>query len=238
MLDLIDLLRARELITVAEIAAELGVSARTVLRDLATLRERGWPIAAEPGPGGGVLLTRDRGLSAANLGLHEVASLWLAAQLSAEASALPWSASARAALDKIIASLPAPRAKVLRQLLRRVIVGPPATPRVRESLGRASSELLVAFEEAFARGLCLEFDYVDRNGARSHRLVEPHGLLVEPPAWYLLVLDLASGEARMFRMDRIRRPKVHEGRSFFPNFEGLRRQVEAQRACAAQRGAP
>ncbi|MGH9198364.1 MAG: helix-turn-helix domain-containing protein [Acidimicrobiia bacterium] len=42
-MELADRLRNRAETTVGELALELGVSSRTVLRDLATLRERGLP---------------------------------------------------------------------------------------------------------------------------------------------------------------------------------------------------
>jgi predicted DNA-binding transcriptional regulator YafY len=229
VLDLLEYLRAHDATTVAVIARDLDVSARTVLRDLATLRARGWPIRAEGGPGGGVLLDRDRGVSAVHLSGDEIASLWLAAQLSASLSVLPWSAAARSALDKAFASLPPGRARTLRQLLRRVVVGRPATPRVRQELASPPPELLSSFEAAFAQDACLAFAYTDRHGRTTERVVEPHGLLLEAPAWYILARDTATAEARMFRMDRVRRARVLPDRKFKPDFEGLRRQAHAQR---------
>lgn len=224
VLDLLDFLRAHEIVTVNEIAAGLAVGRRTVLRDLATLRDRGWPIRAESGPGGGVYLDRGRGVATVHLATEGIVALWVASRLSASATQLPWSASARGALDKIFASLPEDRRRHLRRLVSRVVLGPPATARVRAELGKPSPELLTAFEQAFAADFCLGFDYVDRHGQRSRRVAEPHGLLVETPAWYLLTRDAESGQPRMFRMDRIRSPKALHERPFVPDFEGLKRQ--------------
>jgi predicted DNA-binding transcriptional regulator YafY len=225
---LLEFLRAHEATSVAVMARELAVSRRTVLRDLATLREQGWPIRTDTGPGGGVLLDRDRGLSAVHLSIDEIASLWLAAQLSASASPLPWGRAARSALHKAFASLPQARARLLRHLVRRVLVGRPASARVRENLGRAPEDLVEAFERSFAHQSCLAFDYGDRRGKVTRRIVEPHGLLVEAPAWYVLARDTATGEARTFRMDRIRRARVLLERTFVPDFEGLWRRTQAQ----------
>jgi predicted DNA-binding transcriptional regulator YafY len=66
-MELADLLRGRDTTTVAELAAELDVSRPTLLRDLASLRERGLPIAGDAGPGGGVRLEGDRGASGGSL---------------------------------------------------------------------------------------------------------------------------------------------------------------------------
>lgn len=239
VMDLLELLRGRDVCAVEALARELQVSRRTVLRDLATLRGRGWPIRSEAGPGGGVFLDRDRGVTAVHLSLDELVGLWVTARLAGSATALPWSAAARAALDKVLASVPRERARGLRQLLRRVVVGAPATERVRATLGTGSPELLVAFERAFGASRCLAFEYVDRHGRASARLVEPHGLLVEPPAWYLLTRDTSTGLARAFRMDRVRGARL-SARTFTPDFEGLQAQHDAQRAqeAAARGGAP
>lgn len=224
VLDLLDFLRAHEIVSVSVIAAELGVARRTILRDLATLRDRGWPIHAESGPGGGVYLDRGRGVATVHLGTEGIVALWVASKLSASATQLPWSAAARGALDKIFAGLPESRRRQLRRLVSRVVVGEPASAQVRADLGKPSAELLTAFEKAFASDRCLGFGYVDRHGERTQRIAEPHGLLVETPAWYLLTRDAQSGQPRMFRMDRIRSPKVLIDRPFVPDFEGLKRQ--------------
>jgi len=42
--------------TIAELASEIGVSRRTVLRDIAALRDEGFVIHSEPGRGGGLQL--------------------------------------------------------------------------------------------------------------------------------------------------------------------------------------
>src|SRR4029079_13177360 len=100
MFALLEFLRAHEATSVAVVARELAVSRRTVLRDLATLRGQGYLIRSDTGPGGGVLLDRDRGLSAVHLTVDEIASLWLAAQLSASARPLPWGRAAPSALGQ------------------------------------------------------------------------------------------------------------------------------------------
>lgn len=224
-----DHLRAHEATTVAELAAALGVSARTVHRDLATLREQGVPISSDSGPGGGVRLERARGLTAVHLSLEEMVALWLAANLSATATSLPWGRAARSGLEKLFASVPRERARSMRELCRRVVVGRPASPRILAELGTPPEELLAVFERAFARKVCLSFEYRDRHGQPSRRLVEPHGLLVETPAWYVLALDVEKSAARMFRMDRIRRARLVPERSFIPDMEGLKARALAQR---------
>jgi predicted DNA-binding transcriptional regulator YafY len=222
---LLELLRGTDSTTVDAAAAELRVTGRTVLRDLAVLREAGFPIRGEAGPGGGIRLERDRGVTAVHLREDEVAALWLAARLSASVSRLPWNGAARAALDKLFASLPRERARSVRALVGRVHVGRPATARVVAELGPPPAELLGAFEAAFGRKVCLAFDYRDRHGRETRRCVEPHGLMVEAPAWYVLARDTATGAARLFRMDRIRGARPVPERAFVPDFAAVCREA-------------
>lgn len=225
LLQLTDLLRGREETTINDLAGELGVHRRTVLRDLAALRERGMPIAGEAGPGGGVRLEGDRGLAAVHLSLTEVVAIWLAARLSRGASDLPWGEAATSGMAKLLASLPAAKARALRSLCRRVIVGQPASATIRASAGQSSPELLTLFEEAFSKGLGLGFHYTDRAGQTSSRRIEPHGLLVQTPVWYVLARDLDKAMPRMFRMDRVARPRILTWVVFRPDVRVIRDQL-------------
>jgi len=224
-MDLADLLRGRAETSVGHLAQELGVSERTVLRDLAALRERGLPIAGQVGPGGGIRLEGSRGLTAVHLALTEVVAIWLAARVSRQASDLPWSQAASSGLAKLLASLPKPKAAQLRELCRRVFVGPPASADIQASAGRPPAELLRLVEEAFSRRIGLGFHYVDRQGQRTDRRVEPHGLLVDPPVWYLLSRDADKGLPRTFRIDRISRPRLLPEVQFRPDLRLVREQL-------------
>ncbi len=215
--ELLDRLRRTETTTVAQLAEDLGVSPRTVYRDVAALRHRGHAIQADPGPGGGVRFDGTRGVTTVHLTLAEVVTLWLSARLSQGASDLPWSGAADSALAKLLASLPHTKGRELRALCRRVVVGPPSSTGVSASAGRPPPELLRLFEHAFSVGVALGFAYADRMGQQSQRRMEPHGLLVRSPVWYVLARDVDKAEPRMFRMDRISRPRLLETIRFRPD---------------------
>lgn len=218
-MEVIDHLRGADSTTVDRLAAELDVTPRTIHRDLATLRARGMPISGETGPGGGVRLEGERGVTAVHLSVSEVVTMWLAARLSQAASDLPWSGAASSGLAKMLASLPRAKAADLRAICRRVIVGPPASATIRLGAGKAPLELLALFETGFSSGLGLGFRYQDRESNRSVRRVEPHGLLVQSPVWYVLGRDVDKDAPRMFRMDRISAPRLLEDVRFRPSAE-------------------
>jgi predicted DNA-binding transcriptional regulator YafY len=224
LLELAELLRRHDSVTIATLAERLGVSGRTVFRDLASLRARGLPISGDSGPGGGIRLDPAH-RSAVQLSVTEIAGLWLAARLAREASALPWSDAATTSLSKLLASLPIGKADDLRRLCRRVIVGPPASVAIRAGAGAAPPELLRMFEDAFSSGQTLRFSYINKSGEESRRTVEPHGLLVQPPIWYILAWDVGKKQPRTFRMDRILRPRIWQTTKFRPDINIVRVQV-------------
>ena len=72
---LVGLLRQDEIWTMKRLAEQLEVSDRTLLRDINELRDQGYPIEAERGPGGGVSLNRRWGIDKLRLNQEEVISL-------------------------------------------------------------------------------------------------------------------------------------------------------------------
>ena len=224
LLELTDLLRRGGATTIEDIARQLGVSGRTVFRDIASLRTRGLPILGDAGPGGGVRLDPAH-RAPVHFTITEIVGIWLTARLARETSDLPWSHAATNALSKLLTSLPAARAEDLRRLCRRVIVGPPASDKTRGGAKNPPSELLRIFEDAFSNGQTIKFDYVDKNGGISRRTAQPHGLLVQPPVWYILSWDVNRREPRTFRMDRISRPRIWPTTTFRPDLEIVRVQV-------------
>lgn len=183
------------------LAAELGVSPRTVFRDLAALRGRGVDIRGDPGRGGGVSLDPRAAPAKVELTWEEAVGLVLTAALGAAAGA-PFGGAARRATQRIQGTLPGPEARALRRLAGRLVLGPPASAAVVASLRPVSDGVVRHLERAFAEDRVLRFSYVDRRGERSRREVEPCGILAQPPAWYLLGVD-ERGRDRMFRLDRL-----------------------------------
>ena len=216
-MELVEHLRGVDTTSVPALAQALSVSPRTIQRDLATLRARGLPVISEAGPGGGVCLKRARGVSAVHLSLAEVVTLWLSAQIAQKTSALPWSSAARSGQAKLLSALPPQRARQLRALQKRVVVGPPASALVQAQAKAPPPQLLQLFEEAFFQSCALRFSYTDRAGQRTRRTVEPHGLLVQSPVWYILARDVAKDAARMFRMDRVSMPRLQPEHRFSPD---------------------
>lgn len=204
---LIAQLRASGSASMGELAAELGVSVRTLRRDVASLRSRGMDIEGERGRGGGIRFARFAPLPPLRLEEEEAVGLWLSVQMARRAAGLPFSRGGGAGISKVLAALPDTRRRQLRRLCERIVVGSPASASLRASAGEICPTLLDAFERCFREQVCLGFQYTDRVGATTQRRVEPHGIYVELPLWYVLAVDLDKQAPRMFRMDRIAQPR-------------------------------
>src|SRR6266480_5629664 len=110
---LLRLLRRRADWTAAGLARELGVSRRTVLRDLGALREAGFDLDTFSGPGGGVRLNPASVMITSQLRTSEVVALIVSVEIARAAKTVPFAAGAQQALAKIERAPPVARAAAL-----------------------------------------------------------------------------------------------------------------------------
>ena len=207
-------LRRNGTATIADLAAAVGASRRTVLRDISALRDEGFVIHSEPGRGGGLQLDPQSVQTTARLSVAEVFALLISVASMRAAGSLPFAGLADAGLAKIEKALPPDKLRDLRRFLDCLYVGQ-LSPLVDISdMAAMDSALLPAFETAFLERRRLRMRYVDANGAASERHVEPQAMLILPPLWYLVAWDPARQDYRHFRMDRISQPEIDEGATF------------------------
>lgn len=224
-LDLVaHLLRDRPGVTVAEVAAELGVSVRSVFRDIARLRDRGYPVEGERGRGGGLRLPAQWGLGRVQLSREEALGSLLGLAV-AEKLAFPMLASGmRTARRKIAGAFPAHDRRLLAPLRSRILVGSPASMAVRNSYTTPAPSVMRSLQAGFVDERVVTIAYLDEQGRATTRRVEPHVLLINWPAWYLLGHDHLRAASRTFRLDRITRVDVEPAR-FRPRPGDLAREL-------------
>jgi predicted DNA-binding transcriptional regulator YafY len=207
-------LRRNATSTVANLMKEVGASRRTVLRDISALRDEGYVIHSEPGPGGGLQLDPQSVQTTTRLSVAEVFALLISVASMRAAGGMPFSELADAGLAKIEKALPSDKVRDLRRFMDCVYIGKLAPQVDISDMGSMDPALLPAFESAFLQGQRLRFQYRDAKGSETSRDVEPQAMLILPPLWYLVAWDPARDDFRHFRMDRISTPEVVEGTSF------------------------
>jgi predicted DNA-binding transcriptional regulator YafY len=209
-------LRRKGTSTVGDLAQEIGVSRRTVLRDIGALREQGYLVHTECGRGGGVGLDPQSVRTTARLEVPEVFALLLGVAAMRAAGSLPFGDLADSGLARIEGALPPDKLRDLRRLLGCLQVGRLSPQQDISDLGPMDVALLPAFETAFLSRVLLRFEYRDAKGCETDREVEPQAMLILPPLWYLVGWDPARGDFRHFRMDRIIEPEPILGTTFRP----------------------
>lgn len=194
--------------TVAGLAEELGVSVRTVSRDIEVLRARSIPIETERGRGGGIRIQRDWGLGKIHLSYTEAVEL-LVSLAVAEQSGSPMFMSQLVKIRrKLVASFgPQLRPKV-KQLKARILIGRSASSRVLETFADPRPKALSQLYESFLLRRPLEIRYRDMQEKQTTRSIEPHYLMFASPVWYVLAWDRMRDQSRTFRCDRIERAEA------------------------------
>ncbi len=205
------LLAEREYTTAADLAADLGVSVRTLHRDLATLRDLGVPIAGLSGRGGGVHLERGWSLGRVHLNESEAMGLLLALAIAEQVGSPLLLGDLRSIERKVTQAFAPSQTSRIRGLRRRVITGGPASSAVRAGYVVPSPAVTRPLLEAFIARRPLDIGYRDRGGTPSARSIEVHHLYYSLPVWYALAWDRLRGDIRAFRIDRIATATVAAG---------------------------
>jgi len=190
-------LRGRRTGVTAEALAErFGVTIRTVYRDLDALREASLPVGAERGRGGGYALDRSYSLPPVNFTAREAALLVALGRFAINTRLLPFTDTLECALDKVRAAL---STSAQRELLTRLkelsFHGVPALP--------SKKAVRAALERAWFEQQPLRITYVDGNFIESKRDVRVEGVLMDRHETRVDTFELATGERRHFRLDRI-----------------------------------
>jgi predicted DNA-binding transcriptional regulator YafY len=197
LLRLLSLLQARPAWTAPQLAERLAVTERTVRRDVARLRDLGYPVDAEPGPHGGYRLGRGGALPPLLLDDDEAVAVAVGLRAAADGSVVGLDDATVSALAKLAQVLPA-------WLATRVAAVHGATTELRgRDPDRVDADLLVSLAQACRGGERLRLAYADRQGRASERLADPLRLVRAGPRWYLVARDLGRDAWRTFRVDRV-----------------------------------
>ncbi|WP_033214621.1 helix-turn-helix transcriptional regulator [Kitasatospora phosalacinea] len=194
------LLQSTPGLTAAELARELEVSERTVIRDVQALQEAGVPVRSERGRAGGYRLAPGHRTRLTTLHPTEAETLYLSGLPSALRD-LGLSDAADTARLKLSATLLPSLRAAAESSARRFHLDAPAW--FREP---STPELLPELARALWADRAVEFAYA-RPGREpgAARRVEPYGLVLKAGVWYLVsrVPDAAGSTFRTHRADRI-----------------------------------
>ena len=208
--ELTGLLRSGDHHVANDLAEQLGVSKRTLMRDLEILKDRGFPIETEQGRGGGLRLHRHWGIGKLHLSYKEVIDLLLSLAVMEKLGSPIFLGNLKAIRNKLALSFPQEQRSKVETIRKRLLIGDLASAQVMESYPNPVIPAANTIYESFFEMKMLEIVYSDASGRRTRRTVEPQYLMLNWPVWYLLAWDHLRVDVRCFRMDRIAAAKVTE----------------------------
>src|SRR6478736_6152979 len=199
LLEMLSLLQGRRDWPGAELADRLGVSGRTIRRDIERLRELGYPVESLSGPAGGYRLRAGTAMPPLLLDDDEAIAIAVGLRTAARASVTGIEETSVRALVKLEQVLPA-------HLRRRVQALGAVTSTLTYGGGpTADPQVLTQLAAACRDRERLRFAYRGRDTTESRRIVEPHTLVNLGRRWYLVAWDCDRDDWRTFRVDRLTR---------------------------------
>ncbi|MCB9393672.1 MAG: YafY family transcriptional regulator [Acidimicrobiaceae bacterium] len=215
LLALLGLLQHRAHWPADELAERLGVTARTVRRDVVRLRGYGYPVEAFAGHGGGYQLGRGARLPPLLLDDDEVLAIAVGLGAVGGLAIAEIDQASLSALAKLEHLMPVRLRSRLEALEAAIATVGPAAGNPAATTPVIDRRTLTSIAHAVHQRTVLEFDYVDGREARSRRTVEPARLVRAGLRWYLAAFDVDRDDWRTFRLDRIGAVEVSD-RRFVP----------------------
>lgn len=199
LLELLALLQVPRGWPGGELSERLGVSRRTVRRDVDRLRRLGYPVQADAGRHGAYRLVAGSAMPPLLLDDDEAVAIGVGLRVIASQPIERLEEVSVRALAKLEQVLPGRLARRVRGLGRATVSGA-------DGHAAIDPDTLVAFALGIDARERIRFGYRDRGGTVSRRLVEPHHLVCLRQRWYLVAFDLRRGDWRTFRLDRVEEP--------------------------------
>lgn len=185
LINIVMMLLAQETISAQTFADLFGVSKRTILRDMAHLSAAHIPVVATRGVNGGFHLLDTYKFDKRLLTVQDLQNILTAVQ---GLDALLVDPAVAATLAKISGLLPTEATGTLA---------------VDFAGAKNLASVVQTLQAAIREHRVVAFDYYDRNGVATSRLVEPYQLLWRNTSWYLVGYATERAAYRTFRVSRL-----------------------------------
>ncbi len=208
---LIGLLRSEEHWTTAGLREQLGVSQRTLMRELAELRNAGYPIESDRGRGGGIRLDGRWGIERLTLNHQEVVELILSLAIVESLQSPLLTGNLRAIKQKLFQAFPQKQRSQVSTIRKRIMIGDNAGANLVSDYAVPAPAISECIAEAFLGRSLVEISYQSEAGEWTERVIEAQYILLNWPIWYIIAWDHLRSTSRVFRIDRIKGARIVEG---------------------------
>lgn len=197
LFQIVQTLRGRRLTTAAMLAERLGVSERTIYRDIRDLSLSGIPVEGEAGIG--YRLDSNFDVPPLMFTAHEVEALIAGIRLLKTWGGDALATAAESAQEKLVAAL-SPERRLTAEATR--IFAPDFGTR------RAVRAIFDQMHAAQRQRRVLHLHYTDEQDRQSQRNVQPLGLFFWGEVWLLVAWCEQRDDYRCFRLDRCQQVEI------------------------------
>jgi predicted DNA-binding transcriptional regulator YafY len=201
--QILGLLKSDGCWTTESLASSLNVSCRTLVRDIAVLREQGYPIESSRGKGGGVAMRGRYGIGKLLLSDEEVIHAIVAFAIAEKVQSPLLTESMESLRNKFALFLGDKQQTRVNSVRKRILIGDNSSEKILSSYTPSYKSIPSFVTQSFFNLELLDIKYVSETKIQTCRIIEPHFLLLNWPIWYVLAWDVAKSAVRMFRVDRI-----------------------------------
>jgi predicted DNA-binding transcriptional regulator YafY len=201
--QIVDCLRSEDYWTSKRLCNQLDISYRTLMRDLAELKEAGVPVVSEKGRGGGISIVGRWGLNKLQLNNSEVITLLISLAITESIKSPILVDNIHSIKNRISSAFPIEQQQIISKMRKRILIGRNASEHVLQSYSTPKKTVLVDLTDSFFNLTKIKIKYKTAKNEITERLIEPQMLCLEFPVWYFLSWDELRQSVRLFRIDRI-----------------------------------
>jgi len=189
LLSIIVILLRKKIVSTTEFAQLFNVSNRTILRDMETLSLSNIPIYAVSGVNGGYGIMEEYKFDKRLLSNSDLENIL----------------TALGGLEQILISEEVEvTIKKIEGMVSLLPLKSPIQLSFYDWVGRTEMvQTMKICQESILKRNLISFDYIDKNGAKSNRIIEPYQLHFSEMSWYLKGYCLDRQSYRTFKLSRI-----------------------------------
>lgn len=200
LISIIMILLDKNRVSAQTLAEMFEVSSRTIYRDIDTINMAGIPIRSVSGVGGGFEIMPEYKMDKKTFSTADLSAILMGLSGLSE---MIQGEELLNALTKIKSFIPAENAKDIEFKANQIYID-----LNKWLFNKELQPNLEAIKSALQEKKLLSFDYFDRHGSETKRLVEPYQLVLKSGHWYFQGYCLKRHDFRLFRLTRLANLKI------------------------------
>lgn len=205
LVSIIMILLEKKRIGAQELADMFEVSPRTIYRDIDAINMAGIPVRSMPGVGGGFEIMQEYKIDKKIFSTSDLSAIWMGLSgLSSMIQGDEWVN----ALAKVKSFIPVDAAKDIELKANQIYID--LSPWMNYTDIQPQLE---SIKMALQESRLLSFEYADRHGNKTSRIVEPYQLVLKSNRWYFQGYCYKRNDFRLFKLSRI--SDLHVQEQFF-----------------------